>query len=528
MVYPPNLKEPDTTMATFNTGHTSGMVQNVNHDFIVHGGLTYTINCIVEGPVPDMKQLLEVLPKTYTTPTAVPSSGAEGYPTVYGPITAQMAATYVTINNFEATSAEDSSIEIRVIAGLMDILLDNPSLHHSDTLPKTLTSLRRMLALTELALRAYRQTPLAHTLNRAIITEAERCHQLLKDLFKRLSDYRHTLPAVLFQFIRQYVWSTAGEGLAFSELNSKLGQCHSSLAACILALGSATCPELKRGQGGNTALAEFYSLFAQESASLRHIHIDTVIVIDHLGRNLPVPTIFCKSWQDFHAVIVGYCESFAGDSLVQRGDYRILKQDNNQYIAPSELSTTIRPGMTVEMSIVLRERTPAKHGGAEHKCPRCGRVNRTVITVSGWVSCQRCCANFQVLSHTHAKERGSEQDEPELISQAVQHLETDNVLEESVFFRRICILLTETKPPKTTLKLPPLLWQVRSPPVSPTDDMPGLVSVSPTSPDSPTPPYSPATSDSPTPPDSPTTSDSSTDDFEFPPQFISATVNLSE
>ncbi|KZP08420.1 hypothetical protein FIBSPDRAFT_1052392 [Athelia psychrophila] len=461
MVSLPNLEEPDPTTTTFNTGHTSGMVQNVNHDFIVHGGLTYTVNCIVEGPLPDMKQLLEVLPKIYTTPTVAPSSGVEGHTTVCGPITAQMAATHVTMNNFKATSAKDSSIEIRVIAEMMDILLENPSLHHSDTLPETLVSLRRMLKLTELALRAYQQTPLAQTLNYAIIAEAERCHKLLKDLFKRLSDYRYTLPAGLFQFIRQYIWSTAGESLEFSELNSKLGRCHSSLAACILALGSAAWPELERGKEGKTALADFYSLFAQESASLRHIQVDTVIVIDHLGRNLPVPTIFCNSWQDFHTVIVGHSKSFAGDSLVQRGDYMILKQGNDQVITPEELSSTIRPGITVEMSIVLREQAPEEYGGTEHKCPRCSHMNSKVITPSGWVSCQRCCGNFQVLSHTEDGDGDEEElvspdadgdgDEQELISPEAQQLEPDHIPYEHHFFRRICIKLADTKtlPPST-------------------------------------------------------------------------------
>lgn len=213
------------------------MVQNVNGDFIVHGSLTYTINCIVESPVPDMEQLLEVLPKMCTTPTIAPSVDPEAHSSAHQSSTAQ-TTTFVVINNSDAhSSVKDPSIEIRVIAQIMDILLETPSLHHSDTLPETLASLRRMLLLTELALHAYQQTPLEQTLTHILNAEAERCHKLLKDLFKRLSDYRYTLPAVLFQFIRKHIWNTAGEGVEFSELNSKLGECHSSLAACILALG---------------------------------------------------------------------------------------------------------------------------------------------------------------------------------------------------------------------------------------------------------------------------------------------------
>lgn len=64
----------------------------------------------------------------------------------------------------------------------------------------------------------------------------------------------------------------------------------------------------------------------------------------------------------------------------------ILKQGNDQVITPEELSSTIRPGITVEMSIVLREQAPEEYGGTEHKCPRCSHMNSKVITPSGWVS----------------------------------------------------------------------------------------------------------------------------------------------
>ena len=30
---------------------------------------------------------------------------------------------------------------------------------------------------------------------------------------------------------------------------------------------------------------------------LRHIQINKVLVVDHLGRNLPVPTLFCSTWK---------------------------------------------------------------------------------------------------------------------------------------------------------------------------------------------------------------------------------------
>lgn len=44
-------------------------------------------------------------------------------------------------------------------------------------------------------------------------------------------------------------------------------------------------------------LANLYLLLQQEWTSLQHLKFDTVTVIDHLGRSLPVPTIFCDSVQ---------------------------------------------------------------------------------------------------------------------------------------------------------------------------------------------------------------------------------------
>ncbi|KZP09482.1 hypothetical protein FIBSPDRAFT_239273 [Athelia psychrophila] len=192
----------------------------------------------------------------------------------------------------------------------------------------------------------------------------------------------------MLHFIREYIWNRAGECTAFNDLNSQLRECHSSFAACILALGSVASAELKWGMGTAdfAALHNFCLLFKQESTSLQHIRIDTVIVVDHLARHLPVPTIFCKLWQDFNIVITGFCKDSAGGMLIRRGDYRILSSDDEEFTNPLEIATVLQPGMIVEMSIVLREPVAERYGREEHRCPRCNHINSKVITVSGWVS----------------------------------------------------------------------------------------------------------------------------------------------
>ena len=84
-------------------------------------------------------------------------------------------------------------------------------------------------------------------------------------------------------------------------------------------------------------------------------------------------------------MIVGFCRGVQGGEIVERGDYRILQQDNDQVIDPDQFSAAIRPEMTVEMSIVMREEMD-EGGAQEHKCPRCQHINQKVFTPSGWVS----------------------------------------------------------------------------------------------------------------------------------------------
>lgn len=58
-------------------------------------------------------------------------------------------------------------------------------------------------------------------------------------------------------------------------------------------------PELEQvaGMEARAELANLHVLLQQELTSLQHQKADTVIVVDHLGRSLHVPTIFCDSFQ---------------------------------------------------------------------------------------------------------------------------------------------------------------------------------------------------------------------------------------
>ena len=49
-------------------------------------------------------------------------------------------------------------------------------------------------------------------------------------------------------------------------------------------------------RAGLATLQRFHDLFSQRLPSLYHIKLHTVEIISHLGENIPVPTIFCSTW----------------------------------------------------------------------------------------------------------------------------------------------------------------------------------------------------------------------------------------
>ncbi|KZP31645.1 hypothetical protein FIBSPDRAFT_813169 [Athelia psychrophila] len=234
----------------------------------------------------------------------------------------------------------------------------------------------------------------------------------------------------MIHFIQTYIWGGIGQGapVPVHALDSKLRKCHSSFVACLLALGRAQWPELKRGLGKETLeeLEVFYEELKRETASLQHIKIDTVIVIDHLGRSLPVPMIFCISPQDFHVVITGFCRDLAGDVLVQRGNYRIFNSEDDQVINPEEFYIVLQPGMAVDMSIVFHEQAKERQGSEGYNCPRCKHINSRC---TGWVTCANCNASFNI----------SPEEESIVSPEVEQHAGTDSIPDERYLFRKISI-----------------------------------------------------------------------------------------
>lgn len=61
---------------------------------------------------------------------------------------------------------------------------------------------------------------------------------------------------------------------------------------------------------GHLSLNQFHALLGQRLTSLHHISVETVSVVDHLGRDIPVPTIFCSTWKvGFVSFMCRWCHS---------------------------------------------------------------------------------------------------------------------------------------------------------------------------------------------------------------------------
>lgn len=86
--------------------------------------------------------------------------------------------------------------------------------------------------------------------------------------------------------------------------------------------------------------------------------------------------------QDFNYIIIGYAKDRPGSRFIERGDYEVIRSQDNQTVSRSKLANMVDSGMILEMSIVKREVTVLRKDKEE--CPRCGRINSGIANYD-WV-----------------------------------------------------------------------------------------------------------------------------------------------
>ena len=68
---------------------------------------------------------------------------------------------------------------------------------------------------------------------------------------------------------------------------------------------------------------------------------------------------------------------------MKRGDYQVISAEDNKTIGPIELAKEVKPGMVLEISIILQQ-TRALHDNSK-TCPRCCHGNINPAVRNGWI-----------------------------------------------------------------------------------------------------------------------------------------------
>jgi hypothetical protein len=91
------------------------------------------------------------------------------------------------------------------------------------------------------------------------------------------------------------------------------------------------------------------------------------------------------SFQDFNHIIASYCKGYIGGDYVERGEYNVIETEGYKRIGPTEFARDVNPGVVLEMSIILRQRSASKSETCDIACPRCHHNNLTLDTHNGWI-----------------------------------------------------------------------------------------------------------------------------------------------
>jgi hypothetical protein len=133
--------------------------------------------------------------------------------------------------------------EVNTASSLIDkieqILVDSTGPPDNNRgLQEELRPLRQTLALTGLAINAYRSTPLGQSLVSSINPEVERCCTVLQELFDSIRSCRQSMFATYIRDLWYHVWWSGWDEDEFASLRMKLLNIRKSLEGLLMALHS--------------------------------------------------------------------------------------------------------------------------------------------------------------------------------------------------------------------------------------------------------------------------------------------------
>lgn len=123
----------------------------------------------------------------------------------------------------------------RILAALGD---PTDSLNYSYDLYSMLKTFRQIFCLTKYAVKAYKDTPLGHSLANVITPEVRYCCALLSELHDRIHDSWIPLVCTRIGHLWRHIFRRSWEGDELASLKSRLRHSEHSLGAFLIALKS--------------------------------------------------------------------------------------------------------------------------------------------------------------------------------------------------------------------------------------------------------------------------------------------------
>ncbi|VDB86786.1 unnamed protein product [Peniophora sp. CBMAI 1063] len=129
------------------------------------------------------------------------------------------------------------------------------------------------------------------------------------------------------------------------------------------------------------AAAFLYGLYLPRP--LGHSRLHTFILIDILGHPAEIPLGMYTSWNDVHALLLKRFMHQPGARYVESRAYIIMDTAHGSTaISPTSWMQSVRAGMILEMSIVVRQQS--------RKCPYCECESERLIDDAILIDCQGC------------------------------------------------------------------------------------------------------------------------------------------
>ena len=97
------------------------------------------------------------------------------------------------------------------------------------------------------------------------------------------------------------------------------------------------------------------------------------------------PYFLSSTTQEFHYIIQSYCKNRLGNRFIERADYELVGTVGHGSTSLSEFTSVVKPGMSVELSIIVRQTALLQE---EQKCLRCGFANSVVTAQNVWIEWQ--------------------------------------------------------------------------------------------------------------------------------------------